>query len=260
MTLSSTAFERLTGILDELREKCPWDKKQTMESLRQLSIEELYELSDAILANDPGEIKNELGDLMLHLVFYARIAAEQNWFTLEDVLTGICEKLIYRHPHIYGDVKVKDEAEVKRNWENLKLKKGTSSVLQGVPASLPSLVKAFRIQEKAAGVGFDFSSKEDVWAKVKEEIAEFEEATEKMLSDEHRRNAIEAEFGDILFSLISYGRFLNINADDALERTNRKFIARFKYVESRAKEAGLTLNKDHMGRMEALWQEAKNNL
>ncbi len=261
MNQAPEAFQRLLTIMNELREKCPWDKKQTMESLRHLSIEELYELSDAILEGDREEIKKELGDVMMHLVFYARIASENGWFEMKDVLDSVCEKLIYRHPHIYGDVKVKDEHEVKQNWEQLKLKeKGAKgekkkSVLQGVPASLPALVKAFRIQEKVAAVGFDWPAKEQVWAKVEEELAEFK--AETSLVENRNQEYIEGEFGDLLFSLINYGRFLNINAEDALEKTNRKFIRRFNFIEERAADAGMTLAPGRLTEMDAWWNEAK---
>ncbi len=261
MNQATEAFQRLLTIMNELREKCPWDKKQTMESLRHLSIEELYELSDAILESDREEIKKELGDVMMHLVFYAKIASENGWFEMKDVLDSVCEKLIYRHPHIYGDVMVKDEHEVKQNWEQLKLKeKGANgekkkSVLQGVPASLPALVKAFRIQEKVAAVGFDWTAKEQVWAKVEEELAEFK--AEKSLVENRNQEHIEGEFGDLLFSLINYGRFLNINAEDALEKTNRKFIRRFNYIEERAADAGIALAPGKLTEMDAWWNEAK---
>ncbi len=246
--------------MDELREKCPWDRKQTMDTLRHLSIEELYELSDAILDADPEEIKKELGDVMMHLVFYAKIASENGWFEMKDVLDTVCDKLIYRHPHIYGDVTVKDDTEVKQNWEQLKLKEasskgGSRSVLQGVPTSLPALVKAYRIQEKVAAVGFDWPAKDQVWEKVEEEIAEFRAETDAV--DNKNQDLIEAEFGDLLFSLINYGRFLNINAEDALEKTNRKFIRRFKYIEERAAEAGIALQPGGLAQMDVWWNEAK---
>ena len=213
------AFERLLIIMDELREKCPWDKKQTLDSLRHLTIEETYELCDAILEKDMDGIKGELGDLFLHLVFYSKIASEQKNFDVADVLNGVCEKLIHRHPHIYGDVKVENEEDVKRNWEQLKLKEGKTSVLQGVPTSLPALVKASRIQDKAKGVGFDWDNKDQVWEKVQEEIAEFQ--NEERVGD---REKMEDEFGDVLFSLVNYARFVGLNPEDALERTNKKFI------------------------------------
>lgn len=246
------AFARLLKIMDELREQCPWDKKQTMETLRHLTIEETYELADAILDKNMDEIKKELGDIMLHLVFYARIASESNTFDITDVLNSICDKLISRHPHIYGDVKVADEEEVKRNWEQLKLKEGKTSVLEGVPASLPSLVKAMRIQEKARGVGFDWDDKSQVWEKVNEELYEFKAEVEK--GDQQKS---EAEFGDLLFSLINYARFNGINPEEALERTNKKFIKRFQYLEKSAAAAGLKLSEMTLPEMDKYWNEAK---
>ncbi|MBL4670201.1 MAG: nucleoside triphosphate pyrophosphohydrolase [Flavobacteriales bacterium] len=245
------AFERLLTIMDELREKCPWDQKQTIQSLRHLTIEETYELTDAIIENDLDEVKKELGDLMLHLVFYAKIASETNTFDIADVLNSICEKLIHRHPHIYGDVKVADEEEVKRNWEKLKLKEGKTSVLEGAPKSLPALVKAIRIQDKARGIGFDWDNKEQVWDKVNEEIEELQVEI-KAESDQ-----IEAEFGDVLFSLINYGRFLNINPEDALEKTNKKFIKRFQYLESESKKDGKELSEMSLTEMDVYWNKAK---
>jgi XTP/dITP diphosphohydrolase len=245
------AFERLLGIMDELREQCPWDRKQTMETLRHLTIEETYELSDAIVDGDLDEIKNELGDLMLHLVFYSKIGSEKEAFDIADVINGVCEKLISRHPHIYGDVHVSGEDEVKANWEKLKLKEGKKSVLEGVPKSLPSLVKASRIQDKARGVGFDWDNKEQVWAKVKEELdelkAEVDAGTDK----------VEEEFGDVLFSMINYARFLNINPDDALERTNRKFIQRFQYLERESAKDGKTMGDMSLDEMDVFWNRAK---
>lgn len=249
------AFHRLLDIMDDLREKCPWDMKQTMESLRHLTIEETYELSDAILENDRQEIKKELGDIMLHLVFYAKIASETGDFDIAEVLNAICEKLIHRHPHIYGDVEVKDEEEVKKNWEQLKLKEGNKSVLGGVPQSLPALVKAMRIQEKARGVGFDWEESHQVWEKVQEEISEFKEAVDLGLSDEKK----EDEFGDVLFSLVNYARFADINPETALERTNKKFIKRFTYLESKAKELGKNLSDMTLAEMDVFWNEAKKN-
>jgi XTP/dITP diphosphohydrolase len=225
------AFGRLLDIMDDLREKCPWDKKQTLESLRHLTIEETYELGDAILDNDLEEIKKELGDVLLHIVFYAKIGSESNAFDIGDVANAICEKLIHRHPHIYGDVVVADEEEVKRNWEKLKLKEGKKSVLEGVPKSLPALVKASRIQEKVKGVGFDFEEPQQVWDKLQEELNELQVEVEAGNQDN-----IEAEFGDVLFSMINYARFLKVNPEDALERTNKKFIKRFQYLESKATE------------------------
>ena len=246
------AFQRLLNIMDDLRAQCPWDKKQTMQSLRHLTIEETYELGDAILNNDLQEVKKELGDLLLHIVFYAKIGSETGDFDIADVANGVCDKLIIRHPHIYGDVKVDNEEDVKRNWEKIKLKEGNKSVLGGVPKSLPALVKASRIQDKAAGVGFDWDNIDDVFAKVKEEI---EELHTEVKAQKH--TAIEAEFGDVLFSLINYARFLKVNPEDALERTNKKFIARFQYLERKAAESGKSLRDMTLAEMEAYWQEAK---
>ena len=246
------AFQRLLNIMDDLRAQCPWDKKQTMQSLRHLTIEETYELGDAILDNDLQEVKKELGDLLLHIVFYAKIGSETGDFDIADVANGVCDKLIIRHPHIYGDVKVDNEEDVKRNWEKIKLKEGNKSVLGGVPKSLPALVKASRIQDKAAGVGFDWDNIDDVFAKVKEEI---EELHAEVKAQKH--TAIEAEFGDVLFSLIDYARFLKVNPEDALERTNKKFIARFQYLERKAAESGKSLRDMTLAEMEAYWQEAK---
>ena len=250
------AFERLLTIMDELRSGCPWDKKQTFESLRHLTIEETYELSDAILEGDIDEIRKEVGDLMLHLVFYAKIGSETNDFDITDVLDGICDKLIHRHPHIYSDVKVADEEEVKANWEKIKLlekggKNEVRSVLEGVPPSLPSLVKASRIQDKARGVGFDWERKEQVWEKVEEEIKEFKHEVDNGSSK------IEDEFGDVLFSLVNYARFLKINPDDALEKTNKKFIKRFQYLESESKKAGKELSDMTLDEMDVYWNKAK---
>ena len=246
------AFDRLLTIMDELREQCPWDQKQTMETLRPLTIEETYELGDAILDADLNEVKGELGDLLLHIVFYSRIGSETNDFDISDVINGICEKLIHRHPHIYSDVKVKDETEVKQNWENLKLKEGKLSVLQGVPKSLPALVKACRIQEKVAGVGFDWEHSDQVWSKVEEEIGELKEEIVNKNQD-----AIEDEFGDVLFSLINYARFLNINPENALERTNKKFIKRFQYLEKKANGLQKSLSEMTLAEMDVYWDEAK---
>ena len=238
--------------MDDLRAQCPWDKKQTMQSLRHLTIEETYELGDAILDNDLQEVKKELGDLLLHIVFYAKIGSETGDFDIADVANGVCEKLIIRHPHIYGDVKVDNEEDVKRNWEKIKLKEGNKSVLGGVPKSLPALVKASRIQDKAAGVGFDWDNIDDVFAKVKEEIEELHAEVKAQ-----KYTAIEAEFGDVLFSLINYARFLKVNPEDALERTNKKFIARFQYLERKAAESGKSLRDMTLAEMETYWQEAK---
>jgi len=252
------AFDRLLTIMDELRANCPWDKKQTLESLRHLTIEETFELSDSILDGDLPEIKKELGDIMLHMVFYSKIADEKNAFDLADVLHGICDKLIHRHPHIYGDVKVANEEEVKQNWENLKLKeKGNSSVLGGVPKSLPALIKAMRIQEKARGVGFDWEKKEQVWEKVEEEMKEFR--NEFNVADDQPINKEEAmsEFGDLLFSLINYARFVDISPEEALERTNKKFIKRFQYLETESAKDGKKLSGMSLEEMDVYWDKAK---
>src|SRR5699024_7133398 len=246
------AFGRLLDIMDDLREKCPWDRKQTLESLRHLTIEETYELGDAILDNDLEEVRKELGDLLLHLVFYAKIGSEKKAFDIADVANGICEKLIARHPHIYGDVKVANEEEVKKNWEKLKMKEGRKSVLEGVPRSLPAMVKADRVQEKVAGVGFDWEQPEQVFAKVKEELAELQ----KEVNDENR-DLIEAEFGDVLFSMVNYARFLGINPENALERTNKKFIKRFQHIERRAGENNKPLETMSLAEMDSFWEEAK---
>lgn len=243
------AFERLLNIMDDLREKCPWDRKQTNESLRHLTIEETYELSDALLANNNEEIKKELGDLFLHLVFYAKIGDEKKAFNVTDVLNSVCEKLISRHPHIYGDVKVKDAEEVKQNWEQLKLKEGNKSVLGGVPNSMPSLVKAMRMQDKAAQVGFDWPNKEQVWDKVVEELDEF-----KTAPDEEK----EEEFGDVLFSLVNYARWHNINPDDALEKTNIKFKKRFEAIEGFAKSKDKKMQEMTLAEMDEIWEKAKS--
>lgn len=247
------AFERLLVIMDELREKCPWDKKQTIESLRHLTIEETYELADAILDKDMPNIKKELGDVLLHIVFYARIASETKEFDIADVINSLCEKLISRHPHIYADVKVENEQDVKENWEKLKLKEGNKSVLGGVPNSLPSLIKASRIQEKARAVGFDWEKPEQVWEKVQEEIAELKHEVDSNASKEK----IEGEFGDVLFSLINYARFADINAEDALERTNKKFIKRFQYLEGEAAKIGKPLSEMTLAEMDVYWNKAK---
>lgn len=248
------AFGRLLDIMDELRAGCPWDRKQTMESLSYLTIEETYELTDAIRTNDLEEVKKELGDILLHMVFYAKIGSEQGAFDVADVLNGICEKLIHRHPHIYGDVVVANEAEVKANWEAIKLKEGNGkkSVLEGVPTALPALVKAIRIQEKARGVGFDWERPEQVWEKVAEELNEFKEAAE--LGD---AVATQAEFGDLLFSLVNFARFKNIHPENALEGTNQKFIKRFKHLEQRAQEIGKQLSDMSLAEMDVFWEEAK---
>ncbi len=252
MNQHSEAFDRLVVIMTELRAQCPWDKKQTIHSLRQMTLEEVYELTSAITEEDWTGIKEELGDLLLHIVFYAQIASEQQRFTLADVLNAICEKLVYRHPHIYGDVQVNDENDVKRNWESLKLKEGKGSRLSGLPAALPSLVKAMRLQEKAAQVGFDWDNRKQVWDKVQEEIGELEEAI--ALQD---RDKIEDEFGDVLFSMVNYARFLQLDADNALERTNRKFLTRFNAMEKKAGENGTSLEHMSLVEMDALWNEIK---
>lgn len=246
------AFNRLLDIMDDLREKCPWDQKQTLESLRHLTIEETYELADAILDNDLPEIKKELGDLFLHIIFYAKIASEQKAFDIADVANAISDKLIHRHPHIYGDINVEDEEEVKRNWEQLKLKEGKKSVLEGVPKSLPAVVKASRIQEKVAGVGFDWEQPEQVWEKVQEELSELNEEI-KAGSKEN----IEKEYGDVLFSMINYARFINVNPENALEKTNKKFINRFQYLETQAKKAGKELSDMSLTEMDVFWEKSK---
>ena len=253
MKNKTEAFARLLKIMDELRVQCPWDKKQTMDTLRYLTIEELYELSDAILDKDMSEIKKELGDLLLHIVFYARIASETNDFDIADVINDVCDKLVHRHPHIYGDVKVKDEKEVKKNWEKLKLKEGKKSVLEGVPKSLPAVVKAFRIQEKVRGIGFDWDDKSQIWDKVLEELNELKVEVENRNTDR-----IESEFGDVLFALINYARFIAVNPDDALERTNKRFIKRFQIMESKLKKEGKDLSAMKLEEMEKYWQWAKN--
>jgi len=246
------AFERLLTIMEELREKCPWDQKQTIESLRHLTIEETYELSDAIINNNRKEIAKELGDVLLHIIFYAKIGSETNEFDITTVINNLCEKLISRHPHIYGDVKVANEQEVKENWEKLKLKEGNASVLGGVPLSLPAMIKAMRIQEKARGVGFDWDNEQQVWEKVQEEIKEFEVEVEA-----NNLTKMEDEFGDVLFSLINFARFKGISPEDALEKTNRKFIKRFQYLENSAKERGLELSNMSLDEMDVFWNEAK---
>jgi XTP/dITP diphosphohydrolase len=247
-------FERLIQIMNELREKCPWDKKQTIESLRHLTIEETYELADAITENDWIGIKEELGDLLLHIVFYAKIGSEKNEFTLEQVIQGVCEKLIVRHPHVYGDVKVENEEEVKQNWEKIKLKEGKRSVLGGVPKTLPSMVKAIRLQEKSQQVGFEWSNTDQVWAKLEEEIAELKEAIASNYQDH-----IEDEMGDVFFSLVNLSRFLKVNAESALERTNKKFISRFTKMEEHAKMENKFLHDMTLEEMDALWNKIKHS-
>lgn len=252
------AFEKLLDIMDELREKCPWDRVQTLDSLRHLTLEETYELSDSIMEKDLDGIKKELGDLMLHIVFYSKIASELKAFNITDVLESIIEKLIRRHPHIYGDVIVKDAAEVRDNWEKIKLTEGRESVLGGVPHSLPALVKAYRIQEKASGVGFDWEKVTQVWDKVVEELNEFKKEVQAAAEDSDKER-IEQEFGDLLFALVNYARFLDINPETALERTNRKFIRRFQYVEQGAKKSGKALHQMSLDEMDVFWNEAKKS-
>lgn len=248
------AFEQLLHIMDELRAKCPWDKKQTLESLRHLTIEETYELADAILDNDLDEIKKELGDLMLHIVFYAKIGSEQGAFDITDVLEDINKKLIHRHPHIYGDVKADNDEQVKENWEKIKLKEGKRKVLSGVPRSLPAMIKAYRIQDKARGVGFDWEHPGQVWDKVQEELNELRQEVE----GGGNPKKIEEEFGDLLFALINYSRFIDVNPESALERTNKKFIRRFSYLEEQASNAGKDLKKMNLSEMDVFWNEAKD--
>jgi XTP/dITP diphosphohydrolase len=249
------AFNRLLDIMDDLREKCPWDQKQTFESLRHLTIEETYELADAILENDLPEIKKELGDVLLHIIFYAKIASEKKAFDIGDVATAISEKLIHRHPHIYGNIKVNNEEDVKRNWEQLKLKEGKKSVLEGVPQSLPAVIKASRIQEKVAGIGFDWEQPEQVWDKVQEELSELNEEI-KAGNNEN----IEKEFGDVLFSMINYARFINVNPENALEKTNKKFINRFQYLERESKKEGENLADMSLAEMDIYWEKSKEFL
>ena len=246
------AFDRLLTIMDELREQCPWDRKQTLQSLRHLTIEETYELGDAILDNDLQEVKKELGDLLLHIVFYSKIGSETNDFDIADVANSISEKLISRHPHIYSDTKVENEEEVKRNWEQLKLKEGKKSVLEGVPSSLPALVKASRIQDKVAGVGFDWEEPQQVFEKLQEELEELQHE----INSENQQK-IEEEFGDVMFSMINYARFLKVNPEDVLERTNKKFIKRFQYLEAKAKEQDKSLKDMTLSEMDVYWEEAK---
>jgi len=253
METNGESFLRLVKIMNELREQCPWDKKQTIETLRTLTIEETFELADAITDNDWKNIKEELGDILLHITFYSKIGTEQNQFTLDEVINGVCDKLIFRHPHIYSDTIVNDEEDVKKNWEKLKLKEGKKTTLSGVPRSLPAMVKAIRIQEKAKQVGFEWENKEDVWKKVKEEMGELQEA----INDSHNQEHIEEEFGDVLFSLINYARFLNIDAEGVLEKTNKKFIKRFNDMESIATEKGKELHSMTLTEMDAIWDEVK---
>ena len=246
------AFGRILTIMDELREKCPWDKKQTLESLRPLTIEETYELSDAIIKKDLGLLKEELGDILLHIVFYAKIGEEQGAFDIVQVINDLCEKLIRRHPHIYGDVKVENEEEVKQNWEKIKMKEGRKSVMGGVPESLPAMIKAWRVQDKAKQVGFEWENIDDVWKKVEEELGEFKEVAAQGDADK-----MEDEFGDLLFSLVNYSRFANIDPETALERTNQKFLKRFRYIEEVAASQGKQLTDMTLGEMDAIWNEAK---
>jgi len=251
------AFDRLLTTMNELRENCPWDKKQTLETLRHLTIEETYELSDAILEGDLNEVKKELGDLMLHMVFYARIASEKKVFDIADVLHAICDKLVERHPHIYSDVVAEDEQTVKANWEKIKLKRGNKSVLEGVPKSLPALVKAIRIQDKARGVGFDWERKEQVWEKVEEEMAEFKKEFNAETNEPIHHEKAMQEFGDLLFSLVNYARFINIDPEEALERTNKKFIKRFQYLEEQSALDGKKLGEMSLTEMDVYWERAK---
>lgn len=251
------AFDRLLTVMDELRENCPWDKKQTWESLRHLTIEETYELADSILDGDVQEVKKELGDLMLHNVFYARIASEKNQFDMADVLNAICDKLIERHPHVYGDVVANDDETVKANWEKIKLKSGNKSVLEGVPTSLPALVKAIRIQDKARGVGFDWEKREQVWEKVEEEMREFKEEFQAQQKENIDKEKATAEFGDLLFSLVNYARFIDIDPEEALERTNKKFIKRFQYLEQASAKDGKKLGEMTLAEMDVYWERAK---
>lgn len=251
-TQTADSFLRLVKIMDELREQCPWDRKQTIHTLRPLTLEETYELADAITENSWKGIREELGDILLHILFYAKIGSEQQQFTLDEVINGICEKLIYRHPHIYGDVKVNSEEDVKKNWEKLKIKEGKTSVLGGVPVSLPAVVKATRIQEKAKQVGFEWDDKEDVWKKVEEEMEELQQAIQEGTQEE-----VEEEFGDVLFSLVNYARFLRVDAEGALERTNKKFISRFQQMEAIAAERGQQLADMSLSEMDAIWNEVK---
>jgi XTP/dITP diphosphohydrolase len=250
------AFKRLLDIMDELREKCPWDRKQTLESLRHLTLEETYELSDAIMKNDPAGIKDELGDLIMHIVFYSKIGSEKKAFDIEQVLQKINEKLIKRHPHIYGDVKVKDAQEVRDNWEKIKMTEGRESALGGVPHSLPALVKAYRIQEKASGVGFDWEKPQQVWEKVQEELQEFKKELNSA-TENGDTEKVEEEFGDLLFALVNYARFIHVNPEDALEKTNRKFIRRFRHVEDSARKMGKKLHQMSLDEMDVFWEDAK---
>jgi XTP/dITP diphosphohydrolase len=254
MNTRAEAFDKLVQIMDDLREKCPWDRKQTIQSLRQMTLEESYELADAITESDWKSIKEELGDLLLHILFYSKIASEQNQFTVEEVINGISKKLVDRHPHIYGDVKVHDEEDVKRNWEKLKIKEGKRSVLSGVPKTLPALVKAMRLQEKAKQVGFEWENRDQVWEKVKEEENELDQAIA-----ENDQEKIEEEFGDLVFSLVNFARFLNVDAENALEITNKKFIKRFSQMEEKAMESGKKLNEMTLQEMDSIWNQIKRD-
>ena len=254
MNTRAEAFEKLIQIMDDLREKCPWDRKQTIQSLRQMTLEESYELADAITESDWKSIKEELGDLLLHILFYSKIASEQNQFTVEEVINGISKKLVDRHPHIYGDVKVHDEEDVKRNWEKLKIKEGKRSVLSGVPKTLPALVKAMRLQEKAKQVGFEWENRDQVWEKVKEEENELDQAIA-----ENDQEKIEEEFGDLVFSLVNFARFLNVDAENALEITNKKFINRFTQMEEKAMASGKNLNDMSLQEMDSIWNQIKRD-
>jgi len=254
------SFDRLLTIMDELREKCPWDRKQTIESLRHLTIEETFELSDAILDQDLGEVKKELGDILLHIVFYAKIGSEKNAFDVTSVINSLCEKLIRRHPHIYGDTDAQDEETVKKNWEKIKLtEKGNKTVLGGVPRSLPAMIKAMRIQEKARGAGFDWEEKHQVWDKVEEEMQEFKEEFNALKEEDLDKEKASSEFGDLLFSLINYARFIDINPEEALEKTNKKFIRRFQFLEQAVKEQGKNLEDLTLAEMDLIWNEAKRS-
>lgn len=249
------SIDKLLSIMDELRSKCPWDKKQTFETLRSLTIEETFELSEAISEKDFDGIKSELGDLLLHVLFYSKIASEKKEFDIGDVTEAICSKLIYRHPHVYGNLKVKNEEQVKRNWESLKLKEGNSSIFSGIPSSLPETIKSQRIQDKAAGSGFEWKDIEDVWAKVKEEESEFMEAVKS-----NNKSSMEEEFGDLIFSLINYGRFLKIDTDMALKKTNKKFINRFQYMENTIKSENKSIQALDLDELLVFWEESKRNI
>lgn len=258
MSKKLEAFDRLLGILNDLREQCPWDRKQTKESLRKLTIEETYELADAIVENDYDQLKEELGDLLMHIVFYARIGEEEKAFTIADVANSVCDKLVERHPHIYGDVDVNSDQEVAQNWEKLKMKEGKDSVLSGVPVSLPALIKAYRIQDKAKQVGFEWEELDQVWAKVEEEMEELKASTQKQRKEAFSQEKLEEEFGDLMFAMVNYARFLDIDPESALEKTNKKFIERFRYIEQQAKEQNRDLKTMSLNEMDKLWNEAKD--